>query len=427
MKISPARVAAFDILIRVEREAAYSSALLAAHEPNLSAADRALCHELTLGTLRRQILLDRLIEVLTKGRKLDPEVRIAIRLGLYQIAFLTRIPSHSAVNESVNLVLRARKASAKAFVNGVLRNAVRSMPKLEFKDDVDRISVETSHPKWLIEKWAAVHGLDRAEKIAAANNERPTASFRIVRRGPRTELVISAARRSEWVDGCLILERSSLDAVSLAQEGAIYFQDEASQMAARSVEISPRGRFLDVCAAPGGKTTLIAMSAPVGSVIAGDLRQSRAKLLRGTCEIQVPETVKIVRYDATASLPFADGTFDSILLDAPCSGTGTIRHNPELRYRVAPDDFLRLPAEQLAMLNNASKLVKPGGTLHYSTCSLETEENEGVCKAFLAGDTSVGRKPPRVPESFVTQDGYARTFPDRDVMDGFFIATFIKS
>jgi 16S rRNA (cytosine967-C5)-methyltransferase len=428
MKISPARVAAFDILIRIERDGAYSSALLAAHEAELSKLDRSLCHELTLGTIRRQILLDRLIEILTKGRKLDAEIRIALRLGLYQIRFLTRVPPHSAVNESVNLVMRARKASARAFVNGVLRSALRAMPVIVYADKLDRISVETSHPRWLIEKWAADRDLETAESVATANNERPAAAFRVVRRDERVDALVAVSRESTAVPGCFLLDRSEEPALALAEDGFIYFQDEASQMAAASVSIPGGGLFLDVCASPGGKTTQIAngQGARGGLLMGGDLHDSRVSLLRATCDRQDANAVKIVRYDAAAGLPFADGHFDAVLLDAPCSGTGTIRHNPELRYRVEPKDFARLASEQLLMLGNASKLLKRGGTLHYSTCSLEPEENEAVCQAFLEGDSSVGQINPGVPRRFHTSDGYARTWPDRDSTDGFFIAAFEK-
>lgn len=428
MKISPARVAAFDTLLRIEREGAYSSALLAAQEATLSRSDRSLCHELTLGTLRRQMMLDRLIGSLATNRKLDPEIRIALRLGLYQIVYLTKIPPHSAVNESVNLVLRARKSSARAFVNGVLRNALRAMPKIEFSDEIDRVSVGTSHPRWLIEKWAGQWGHEVAEVLAAANNVRPESAFRVIRSDERVSGLLKRTRESDVVAGCFILSGPDDEAVQLAKDGMIYFQDEASQMAALAVNIPEHGAFIDLCAAPGGKTTLVAarFHRRTALLVAGDLHQSRASLLRANCDRQVPGFVNTLRYDAAGELPFADGVFDSVLLDAPCSGTGTIRHNPELRYRVAPGDFDRLPAEQLKMLRNASKLLKPGGTLHYSTCSLEPEENEAVCRNLLAGDASLGKVVPAVPERFLTAAGYARTTPARDSMDGFFIAAFEK-
>jgi 16S rRNA (cytosine967-C5)-methyltransferase len=210
----------------------------------------------------------------------------------------------------------------------------------------------------------------------------------------------------------------------LADAGAIYFQDEASQLVAAVAGRGPSGRFLDVCAAPGGKTTAIATKAENALIVAGDITDRRVRLLRETCVKQGLERINIVQYDAAYSLPFTDETFEVVFVDAPCTGTGTIRHNPELRYFVEPSDMNRLPEIQLAILANAAKAVKPGGRLIYATCSLEPEENEQVVRAFLDAHARFRAVAPAVPESFLTPDGYARTRPDRDQTDGFFIASF---
>ncbi|MBC7900763.1 MAG: 16S rRNA (cytosine(967)-C(5))-methyltransferase RsmB, partial [Saprospiraceae bacterium] len=179
MKISPARIAAFAILLKIEKEKAFSSVLLPQYESDLLPPDRGLCHALTLGILRKQIFLDRLIDQFAKGKKLDPAVRIALRIGLFQLLFLDKVPDYSAINESVNLVQYAKKTSAKGFVNAILRRVTRETIDLAFADDVDRIAVTTSHPRWLVEKWAGQFGVDEAENIAAANNEIPRIAFRI--------------------------------------------------------------------------------------------------------------------------------------------------------------------------------------------------------------------------------------------------------
>ena len=427
MNISPARTAAFDILLRIETEKAFSSALLPLFEENLSALDRGLCHELTLGTLRRQIYLDRFIDTFSAEKKLDIEVRIALRLALYQICFLTKVPQYSAINESVNLVQRARKTSAKGFVNAILRRAVKERPELTFIDDIDRISVETSHPRWLIEKWSSDFGIETAEAIAAANNRVPPTAFRMI--GTASEFgenIASRARRSKYVEGCYIADLDERHLFELADAGQIYIQDEASQMVARAVKVSSGERFLDVCAAPGGKTTLIALGHEVQHVLiaAGDKHRSRLEFLRGNCRRQGVGSVRIIQFDAERDLPFAKDSFDVVLVDAPCSGTGTIRRNPEIRYFLNASDFANLFEKQLSILENASKLVRSGGSVIYSTCSLESEENEAVCKRFLGENPEFFKVMPSVPAAFITDNGFGRTWPQRDNMDGFFVAAF---
>ncbi len=422
--ISPARTAAFDVLLRVETEQAFTSNLLPAYEKTLSNVDRALCHELVLGVLRRQIWLDRVIDGLAGGKRLDPEVRISLRLGIYQIQFLSRVPAHSAVNESVELVKRARKTSAKGFVNDILRRVTADRPEVAYDDEIDRLSAESSHPRWLVERWIAAFGREEAEKLVAADNQSGPTAFRVVRASADSDELIAGARASEHVPGAYVFVQAPVELFRLAEGGSVYVQDEASQMVATSVEIPPNGRAVDLCAAPGGKTGLIARTNTSGFVVAGDLYNRRVDLLRDNLRSQSVENAAFLRLDAERELPFADQSFDAVLVDAPCSGTGTIRRNPEIRYSLQPAYVTELASKQLRILHNASKLVKPGGLLVYSTCSLESEENEGVIRAFLETANDLEPTKPRVPERFITSDGFARTFPHRDGMDGFFIAAF---
>ena len=426
MNISPARTAAFDILKRIESDRAYSSVLLPMYENHLSPLDRGLCHQITLGVLRCQMYLDRAIDLLVAGKKLDLAVRIALRIALYQLEFLDKIPSYSAVSESVNLVQWAKKTSAKGFVNAILRKFLKQKPQLNFADDVDRISITTSHPRWLIEKWTADLGMEQAITVANANNEIHASSFRVLDPTSEVEALIADSESSAFAEGCYRLSTSDRRAADLAARGAIYIQDEASQIAAQTVTVPDFGRFLDTCAAPGGKTGQIArrFRETGATVVAGDLHPSRIEHLRENCRNQSVDSVRIVQYDAACGLPFADESFDAVLVDAPCSGTGTIRHNPELRYFLAPADIAELSLKQLAILSNASKVVRPGGSLIYSTCSLEPEEGEQVCRQFLRMHDSYESIVPNVDERLVTSDGFARTWPDRDAMDGFFIAAF---
>ena len=423
-EISPARLAAFRILRQVE-EGAFSSVLLAAEEPNLKPADRALCHELVLGVLRWQLWLDRVVEHFSKRRieSLDPGVRIALRLGLYQLRRLTRIPASAAVNESVSLVRFARLSSATSFVNAVLRRAIQEAhyePESLVSDPLERIAVQTSHPLSLIERWTRSFGLEEATAFATANNSVPPTAFRVVQAWANLSEVLSTLGiAGATVEASQIAEggwRVS-GATSLVQElnssGEIYLQDEASQRVAELVDVRPGERAVDLCAAPGGKTTLMADYADDEAlIVAADVSATRMTTVTTTAALHELNSIKPVLLDATATLPFKPGMFDKVLVDAPCSGTGTLRRNPEIRWRLTEDDILTLATQQKRILNNAAEAVKPGGRMVYSTCSVEREENEEVVEEFLA----------------VHNDFYPistlRTWPHRGSYDGFFIASF---
>ncbi|HQZ82832.1 MAG TPA: 16S rRNA (cytosine(967)-C(5))-methyltransferase RsmB [Pyrinomonadaceae bacterium] len=425
MNISPARVAAFRILKKIELEGGLSAVLLPEAEGFLDGADKGLCHALVLGALRRQIYLDRLIDSAAGGKKIDRDIRMILRLGIFQLKFLERVPPHAAINESVELAKFARKHSAAGFVNAILRKLSRETPHLEFASEIERLSVETSHPAELIERWSSQFGAERAAKISRANNELPSIAFR---RTPKTNdplieslIVAGEAERSKLVAGAFISVETKARLRELEADGRIYFQDEASQLVAEIASGFVRSRFLDLCAAPGSKTAAIAMSVPTARITAGDFSAKRTKTLVELLQRQGIEDVEVLRYDAEKPLPF-DAIFDTILLDAPCSGTGTIRHNPEIRYRVKVDELERLQARQLVMLRNAAECLIPGGHLIYSTCSLEREENEDVIAEFLGGSDAfeIGRINGREP--LIRDDGTLRTYPDRDGVDGFFAA-----
>ncbi|MGI8670677.1 MAG: 16S rRNA (cytosine(967)-C(5))-methyltransferase RsmB, partial [Aridibacter sp.] len=429
MKISPARKSAFEILLKVEKEKSFSSILLPVYEEHLSQKDRSLCHEITLGVLRNKIYLDYIIENLTKKNlnKFDLEVLIALRLGIYQMIFLDKIPTYSAINESVNLVKFAKKKSASGLVNAVLRRASKQKFDFEFKDEIEKLSVETSHPRWLVEKWIKQFGFDITKELTVSNNKTPTQTFRFtVRFFEQNEKIRDEifekleidAIESDLLDKSFKVKVFSDDLRELAENGLIYFQDLASQIAAQAVKLENGQNFLDVCASPGSKTTLIAANnfekklQPF--IVAGDLYSHRIETLKQNCRKQAVKSVNIVQYDAEISLPFKDESFDKILLDAPCSGTGTIRRNPEIRYFLAENDFAELQRKQLKILKNASKLLKDGGEIIYSTCSLETEENEAVIEKFLSENKDFTKTAPELPQKFLTPQNFARIFPYMD-------------
>ncbi len=434
MKISPARASAFAILKRIETEGAYSSVLLANFGDEMDARDRGLMYELTYGVLRKRLYLDLIIDFYSSNKKLDLDVRLAIRLGLFQLLFLDRIPAHSAINESVDLVASAKKRSAKGFVNAILRRSTREKATLNFESELEEASVMASMPLWLMQRWEKQFGRERAISIAHAANVQPKISFRLTKKACRTNFDVSElddVDRSDQVPGGFVARRNTPELRLAADNGLIYFQDEGSQLIAHSLRLLPGETFLDVCSAPGSKTTLVAIGQESGGrIVAGDINEKRLSFVRESCERQGVRNVELVRFDAELDLTFTPESFDVVLVDAPCTGTGTISHNPEIRYALRPEDMELLSAKQLRILRSASKVVKNGGRLIYSTCSLESEENEAVIETFLAeqGDRSgLELELPDVPVQFHTKRGFARTFPDRDGFDGFFIASLRKT
>ena len=344
--VSPARLAAFEILQRVEA-GAYASVLLAATEGQLNSSDRALCHELVMGVLRWQLWLDCLTEYYAQRKitNLDIAVRISLRLGLYQLRLLSRIPASAAVNESVNLVHLARLRSAEGFVNAVLRRATREPdydPAADIADPIERIAIKSSHPPWLIRRWIKVSDLTEAEAFARANSEPAPIALRVVStkatdpavidllRSSGADVLASKVTKGAWrVSGTGNLLRE------LVRGGQVYIQDEASQLVAEVLDAKSGDRVLDLCAAPGSKTTQIAdRAADSAKVIASDLREHRLHTVSGTAKLHGLRSISSVALDGLRPLPFKENSFDRVLVDAPCSGTGTLRRNPEIRWRI---------------------------------------------------------------------------------------------
>ncbi|HEX8557682.1 MAG TPA: 16S rRNA (cytosine(967)-C(5))-methyltransferase RsmB [Pyrinomonadaceae bacterium] len=437
--VSPARRAAFEVLRRVEEEGAFAAPLLANLPEGLSAEDRGLAYELTLGVLRRQLWLDRASEHFS-GRpagKLDAPVRRALRLGLFQLRFLARVPAHAAVNESVNLAHAGGHRSAAPLVNAVLRRATREPdfdPAALAEDPLERIAVATSHPPWMIRRWADAFGAEEAARFAAANNDSAPASFRVntfkadeaAVVGELTAAGLAVAPSKVAPGGWRVEGGAGASAAlrGLAARGVVYMQDEASQLVAHVVGARGGERFLDACAAPGSKTTHVAaLAAGRARVLAGDLYEHRLRVVAETRERLGAVGVSLLALDAERALPFADGAFDRVLVDAPCTGTGTLRHNPEIRWRLKPENVRALPAVQSRILSGAARVVRPGGRLVYSTCSVEREENEEVVSAFLDANPDF-RQSEATPAhaSALLPTGAARTWPHRDDVDGFFVA-----
>ena len=435
--VSPARLAAVEILQRVQ-DGAYASILLAQKDEELDPRDRALSHELVLGVLRWQLWLDRLAESFTNRptEDLDVGIRLILRLGLYQLRFLTRVPASAVVNESVNLVRRARLQSASGLVNAVLRRAARELevdPAEGIADPVERLAVASSHPVWLIERWSKAFGNQEAEGFARSNNHAPPTAFRVVKQRASEAEVIAQLRAaglkpvpSKIAKHAWRLTEGARSLTGLVASGNVYLQDEASQLVAEVLAAKPGDRFLDLCAAPGSKTTQIADGmGGSGSVVAADLYAHRLRSVKDAAKLQNLGNIHCLALDGLAPLPFNESSFDRVLVDAPCAGTGTLRRNPEIRWRISADDIDDLSLRQKRLLHNAARVVKPGGRLVYSTCSVEPEENELVVQMFL--ENNINFSLIHLPfGNALTIPGTARTWPQHQDTDGFFIAAFAR-
>lgn len=460
-KISPARIAAFDVLKRVEEDAAYLSILLSNLSSDMRPEDRALCYEIAFGSVRWQLWLDRVIHHISghSPESLDTCVRIALRMALYQIRFLSKIPHSAAVSESVNLTYGHGFQSASGFVNAILRQACRDIgydPTIEITDPAEKLAVVYSHPEWLVRRWTKKFGVIVTGEIARENNRNAPLSFRICR---DFSAVDNSAREAQILDELnrtgVGVARSSVvaDAWSLrsfkrlknvtggaalnnlAKQGLVYIQDEASQLVASFIVSSGGDRIIDICAAPGSKTTQIAGSVAQGSlIVAGDCHQARLRTMKRSITLQKMEWIQPICYDAEVELPFAQSSFDKVLVDARCSGTGTLRRNPEIRWRISMSDIKELSAHQKKVISNAAKVVAPGGQLLYSTCSAEREENEEVVEDFLlrhpdfepfVSPTQLNQieKLPHAMKDEFMQRAMINIWPYLPEMDGFFIAS----
>lgn len=441
---NPARQRAYDILLRVETEGAYAAPLIAAPgDSELSREDRALAHEIVLGVLRLRTSLDYFIERYCERpiKRLDLPVLIALRIGLYQLRNLARIPRSAAVNESVKLVKRSGVASAAGLVNAVLRQATRhpdETPGHGIVDPLERASVELSHPRWMLERWQDSLGGDETRRLALANNAPSATAFRVNTIRTSIDEVLAdlnskgvTIRASQLAPDGFVVESGAARFVNdAARLGLIYIQDEASQLV--SVLLEPRGghRVLDMCAAPGSKISHIAaLTGDQAWIIATDLHPHRLRVLGGTCERLGITSIDSIAADGTQPLPFIESAqaFDRVLLDAPCSGTGTLRSNPEIKWRLTAADITRLSKLQLNLLERGAAAVAQAGILVYSTCSIEREENEDVVRRFLAGNVAFKVVKPNAPADLITRDGFVRTFPHKHGCDGFFAAVLEKT
>ncbi|MBI2187584.1 MAG: 16S rRNA (cytosine(967)-C(5))-methyltransferase RsmB [Acidobacteria bacterium] len=445
---APARVAAYDALRAIVAGTVDLPAALALSRTRLDdERDRALTADIVTGTLRWQRSLDFLIEHFTRRplSRFDVEVVIVLRLSLYQLLHLDRVPASAVVDDAVDLTRYARKTSASGFVNAVLRTVLRQRHRLPLPrrpDAGDRaaalayLGITHAHPDWLVARWLDRHGFEATERWVRFNNETPRLTLRVnTLRARRDE--VAAALAGEGVeteptryapDGLVV---TAGNALAPPHAGRFVVQDEASQLVSLAVGAQPGERVLDLCASPGGKT--LAMAADMrdtGLLAACDVRVRRVQLLRETVRPAGAVCVRLVHVAAAGPLPFAP-RFDRVLVDAPCSGLGTIRRDPDIRWRRTERDLVVFARDQLALLERAAAAVRPGGRLVYATCSSEPEENEAVVDAFLAGRSEfrsldLRRDGPRSLTAILDERGRLRTLPFAHGLEAFFAAALVR-
>jgi 16S rRNA (cytosine967-C5)-methyltransferase len=445
MPISPARLAAFDILLRVEQQGAYASELLhSSRQQKLSSADHRLATELVMGVLRWRSLLDQAVgeNSSLKLDKLDAPVLTSLRLGAYQLMFLDRVPPPAAIHESVELVKRARKRSAAGFANALLRRLASSGKKApppaawEDSPTASELAKVSAHPEWLVARWVANFGWETARQICAYDQQVPEVvlSLREFDRPDALENLGIQLGPGFLLTHSRRVIRGDLTKLLHPESPSVFLQDEGSQLVA--LLVGQGSQILDCCAAPGGKARLLAGRNPKARVVAAELHPHRARLLR---KLVAAGNLHVVAADARA-LPLQTG-FDRVLADVPCSGTGTLARNPEIKWRLTEDDLCDFQRRQLEILCSVMAHVAPQGRLVYSTCSLEREENEQVVEAALERESSFrildcrelldqlrgqgeleGKRLPSL-----TRGPYLQTIPGVHPCDGFFAAILEKA
>lgn len=440
-----ARQAAFDILVRVEAGGAWAEPLLDRRERDLSGSPEAgLLHELVLGVLRQRRLLDHVLERASSRdvSRMDRAVRAALRIGAYSLLFLDRVPEFAAVATAVDLTRYGGAGRAAGFANAVLRRVAgereRLLPPEPERGDVKGLALRFSHPEWWVARLVRRLGWDAARARLEANNRPAPMVLRpnLLRTTPEKLSRRLLAEGVQTAPG-LFLPRALRVTLGRAQrtgafrEGLFWIQDEGSQLVSELLATSPGTRMADLCAAPGTKTFALAeRSAEGGVVVASDRHERRLRRLAADlARLGFDGCVLPVVADAAGRAPFRGG-FDAVLVDAPCSGTGTLGRRPEIRWRIAPEQFAWLAARQASILETAAGLVRPGGEIVYSVCSLEPEEGPDVLRRFLAEHTGfeIEDPAPRLPDAargLVAADGSLST-EAAPGLDGFYAVVLVR-
>lgn len=439
-----AREIAIKILNEVHEEGAYANVALARHlrKADLSDQDRRFVTELVYGAVKAGDTLDWILRryVNRPLKKISPMVREILRLGLYQIFYLDKVPASAACNTAVELTKKYSHAGTVKFVNAVLRTAVREPEKAKFPEGkgkaTEGLALRSQHPYWLVKRWVKQFGFEEAEKLCDFDNGQPVLSVRTnTLKTGRTELMQALeqagaeVQESQWTpEGVLVTEHGALDKLAPLQDGLCQVQDESSMLVAHVVNPQPGELIIDCCSAPGGKTThMAALMHNEGRIVAGDIYEHKLERIEENAQRLGIDIIEPTLLDAREVGEEYEDMADRVLVDAPCSGLGVLRRKPDARWNKSAEEIAALPPLQGEILDSAAKALKAGGVLVYSTCTIDRSENDAVVEAFLA----------RHPEFTLEQTGdflpvkreeqMVQLYPQRDGTDGFFIARMRKA
>lgn len=430
-----ARETAVLTLAACEKQGAWSDGHLkhAIRAQGLDRRDAALATRLCYGVLQNRLLLDwRLARLCSmKLEKLDIKVLCGLRVAAYQLLFLDKIPPSAAVNEAVELAKRhSRNPRAAGLVNGVLRALLREeVPEIRGKDDIDTLSIRYSHPRWLVEEFAALLGMEGTEALLNADNQQPPTTAQVNTLQTTAEKLMDELREAgveaephPWLPNCLLLTGTGdLERLDAFRRGDFYVQDAASRLAVMAANPQPGSRVLDCCAAPGGKSFAAAIAMKNrGQVVSCDIHPHKIKLLEaGRDRLGLSIIRPTLQNAAQPREDWVEG-FDTVLTDVPCSGLGIIRKKPDIRYK-DPEPLKGLPRVQRGILDNCARYVRPGGVLAYSTCTLLPRENDEIVDGFLADHPDFSAEPFDLPH-LGRQPGRVTFWPHIHGTDGFFVA-----
>jgi len=433
---SPARMTALRVLVSCRTNQSWADAALKAQisRDGLSGADAALCSRIVYGVLQNQLLLDHYIGCYCsqKPDHLQPPLLDILRIGSYQILYLDKVPDSAAVNEAVEMAKIVKRGQAAGLINAVLRKISQNkndLPAIPDRDEERYLSIRYSHPKWLVKRLLKLLGREEAEAFLAANNGVAPLTVQVNPMKTTAEQLMEelaeagiSAAAHPWVPGCLELSGTGdLTALEAFRQGKFLVQDPAARLVSLIAEVKPGQRVLDVCAAPGGKSFSAAFAMEdTGSITSCDLHENKLKRIREGAERLELTCITTQAADGRDFRPEWEGAFDTVLVDAPCSGLGIIRKKPDTRYKKA-DDLFTLPMIQSAILDNAARYVRPGGTLVYSTCTILPEENGQVSDAFLAEHPDFTKEAFTLPAPVGETEGELTLWPQRHGTDGFYI------
>lgn len=437
-----------DLLLRIEQDSGYSHLLIDREMKarNIAAKDEGLLTEIVYGTMQRKMTLDYYLDhFIRKGQKIQPWARMLLRMSLYQMIYLDRIPDHAIIHEAVEIAKQRGHKGIAAFVNGVLRNVQRKgVPDTTgIEDGIKQLAVETSHPEWLVERWVKLYGPEIARDMCLANLDRKPLSVRVQPIRITREAAMEKLRDqgfevqpSMFSGQGIIIKDGNVLKTELFQQGYLTIQDQSSMLAAEMLQAEPGMTVLDTCSAPGGKATHIAEKMQnEGQIFAYDLHKNKVKLITDKAAALHLTNIEASQADARKLQEIHQkGTFDRILVDAPCSGLGVIRGKPDIKYNKKETDITRLAHIQCEILETAAPLLKNGGKLVYSTCTVDKEENENVVKKFLENhpefqvdDTFFDEIPDACKKAAGVTNSGLQLFPQSFGTDGFFLTRLIKN